>query len=91
MAMGIAIIGGLVLSTFLTLIVVPAMFEYIDIFREWIESKFRPKYKLPEADVVEEIEAFEEIEEQTITITIPSAEGKKLARNRAVKRSVKKN
>ncbi|OHD68125.1 MAG: multidrug transporter AcrB [Spirochaetes bacterium RBG_16_49_21] len=45
-AMGVAIIGGLVLSTFLTLVVVPAMFEYIDTFREFIESKFRPKYKL---------------------------------------------
>lgn len=46
MAMGIAIIGGLILSTFLTLIVVPALFEYIDIFREWIESKFRPEYDM---------------------------------------------
>jgi HAE1 family hydrophobic/amphiphilic exporter-1 len=40
-AMGIAIIGGLILSTLLTLIVVPAMFGYIDRLREWIESKFR--------------------------------------------------
>lgn len=38
-AMGIAIIGGLVLSTVVTLIVVPAIFEYIDRFRVWIEGK----------------------------------------------------
>ncbi len=41
-SMGIAIIGGLLISTLITLIVVPAVFEYIDIFREWIESRFRP-------------------------------------------------
>jgi len=61
MAMGIAIIGGLILSTFLTLIVVPAMFEYIDMFREWIESKFRPKYKKHEYNVVEEMDEEEEV------------------------------
>ncbi len=41
-AMGVAIIGGLVISTLITLVVVPAVFEYIDMFREWIESRFRP-------------------------------------------------
>lgn len=41
-AMGVAIIGGLIVSTLITLVVVPAVFEYIDIFREWVESKFRP-------------------------------------------------
>lgn len=40
-SMGIAIIGGLIVSTLITLIVVPAVFEYLDRFREWIESKFR--------------------------------------------------
>ncbi len=40
--MGIAIMGGLIVSTLITLVVVPAVFEYIDIFREKIESKFRP-------------------------------------------------
>ena len=30
-------------STLITLLVVPSVFEYIDIFREFIESKFRPK------------------------------------------------
>jgi HAE1 family hydrophobic/amphiphilic exporter-1 len=38
-AMGIAIIGGLLLSTALTLVVVPAMFSYIDRFRVWVKGK----------------------------------------------------
>ncbi len=33
--MGIAIIGGLVSSTILTLVVIPAIFEYMDTFRLW--------------------------------------------------------
>ena len=41
-AMGVAIIGGLIISTLITLVVVPAVFEYIDIFREKVESRFRP-------------------------------------------------
>lgn len=42
-SMGIAILGGLFISTIITLVVVPACFEYIDIFREMIESRFRIK------------------------------------------------
>ncbi|MCC6277711.1 MAG: efflux RND transporter permease subunit [Oligoflexia bacterium] len=34
-SMGIAIIGGLISSTLLTLVVVPAAFGYIDDFRQW--------------------------------------------------------
>ena len=34
-AMGIALIGGLISSTFLTLLVVPAAYGYIDDFRAW--------------------------------------------------------
>jgi len=41
--MGVAIMGGLIVSTMITLVVVPAVFEYIDIFREKLESKFRPE------------------------------------------------
>jgi len=41
-AMGSAIIGGLVISTMITLLVVPAVFEYIDRLREFIEKRFRP-------------------------------------------------
>ncbi|MCS6972513.1 MAG: efflux RND transporter permease subunit, partial [Leptospiraceae bacterium] len=45
-AMGIAIIGGLVVSTLMTLIFVPAIFGYIDRLREWIEKRFRPDYDM---------------------------------------------
>ena len=37
-SMGIAIIGGVVSSTLLTLIVVPAAFSYVDRFREWAKN-----------------------------------------------------
>ncbi|MCB1305799.1 MAG: efflux RND transporter permease subunit, partial [Leptospiraceae bacterium] len=39
-AMGVAIIGGLILSTLVTLLVVPALFEYVDRIRAWVEGKF---------------------------------------------------
>ena len=39
--MGIAIIGGLISSTALTLIVVPAAFSYIDRFRLWSGAKLK--------------------------------------------------
>jgi HAE1 family hydrophobic/amphiphilic exporter-1 len=38
-AMGVAIIGGLISSTALTLVVVPAVFSYIDRFRIWAKAK----------------------------------------------------
>jgi HAE1 family hydrophobic/amphiphilic exporter-1 len=37
-SMGIAIIGGLISSTLLTLIVVPAAYSYIDRFKHWISG-----------------------------------------------------
>ena len=49
-SMGIAILGGLFVSTIITLVVVPATFEYIDIFREFIESRFRIKTPVPNND-----------------------------------------
>jgi HAE1 family hydrophobic/amphiphilic exporter-1 len=39
-SMGVAIIGGMISSTLLTLYVVPAAFSYIDRFRFWIFNKF---------------------------------------------------
>lgn len=45
-AMGIAIVGGLIVSTFLTLVIVPVIFGYMDRFREWIEKRFRPDYDM---------------------------------------------
>jgi HAE1 family hydrophobic/amphiphilic exporter-1 len=79
MAMGIAIMGGLILSTFLTLIVVPAIFEYIDLIREWIESKFRPKYDITLKDetaleiekIESELSRVEEIIEEDEKILLP--------------------
>lgn len=38
-SMGVAIIGGLLSSTLLTLVVVPAAFGYIDDFRVWVRKK----------------------------------------------------
>ncbi len=40
-SMGVAIIGGLISSTLLTLIVVPAAFSYMDRFRIWIKNILR--------------------------------------------------
>jgi HAE1 family hydrophobic/amphiphilic exporter-1 len=37
----VAIIGGLISSTLLTLIVIPAAFSYIDRFRLWSKEKLR--------------------------------------------------
>jgi HAE1 family hydrophobic/amphiphilic exporter-1 len=42
-SMGIAIIGGLISSTLLTLVVVPAAFIYIDRFRLWSLSLWNRK------------------------------------------------
>jgi len=40
-SMGIAIIGGLISSTLLSLVVVPAAFGYVDSFRLWLGKTFR--------------------------------------------------
>ena len=40
-SMGMAIIGGLISSTLLTLIVIPAAFMYLDQLRAWIEGGFK--------------------------------------------------
>jgi hydrophobic/amphiphilic exporter-1 (mainly G- bacteria), HAE1 family len=40
-SMGIAIIGGLISSTLLTLVVVPAVYQYFDRFREWSLGKMK--------------------------------------------------
>lgn len=40
-SMGIAIIGGLISSTALTLVVTPASFIYIDRFQKWMRSLFK--------------------------------------------------
>lgn len=51
-SMAIAVIGGLISSTFLTLVVVPAIFGYLDRFRIWTRKLFgRPE--LRKVDVIE--------------------------------------
>ena len=40
MSMGIAIIGGIIFSTLLTLVVVPAIYSYVDTFRNYAEKPF---------------------------------------------------
>ncbi len=40
-SMGIGIVGGLISSTALTLLVVPAAFEYVDDFKNWFEKWVR--------------------------------------------------
>lgn len=40
-SMGVAIIGGLISSTLLTLVVVPAVFSYIDRFRIWVKLSLK--------------------------------------------------
>ncbi|GMU57371.1 MAG: multidrug transporter AcrB [Candidatus Xenobia bacterium] len=42
-SMAIAVIGGLVTSTFLTLIVVPVVFTYVDDFRLWLGRRKDPR------------------------------------------------
>ena len=51
-SMGIAIIGGLITSTFLTLVVIPSGFEWADDIRQWFRRLFgRPP--LREIDLAE--------------------------------------
>jgi HAE1 family hydrophobic/amphiphilic exporter-1 len=42
--MGIAVIGGVISSTLLSLVVVPAAFSYIDRFRVWAKTKLGRKF-----------------------------------------------
>lgn len=42
-SMGVAIIGGLISSTLLTLVVVPAAYIYVDRFRMWLNNLFKRK------------------------------------------------
>jgi len=49
-SMGTGIIGGLITSTFLTLIVVPAAFTFIERFRRWSLKRMRRRVGLPEVD-----------------------------------------
>jgi HAE1 family hydrophobic/amphiphilic exporter-1 len=48
-SMGVAIVGGLVSSTVLTLLVVPAAYSYIDRFRGWIAGVLQRLFMSPDA------------------------------------------
>lgn len=48
-SMGIAIIGGLISSTLLTLVVIPAAYSYIDRFRVWSSGWLGRKFMVAEA------------------------------------------
>jgi HAE1 family hydrophobic/amphiphilic exporter-1 len=39
--MGIAVIGGVITSTLLTLLVIPTFYEIMSEWREWLFSRFR--------------------------------------------------
>jgi hydrophobic/amphiphilic exporter-1 (mainly G- bacteria), HAE1 family len=39
--MAISVIGGIITSTFLTLVIVPAMFTLVDDLERWVAPKFR--------------------------------------------------
>ena len=43
--MAVAVIGGLITSTFLSLLVVPAVFTFIDDLEQWVVRLFRRKPK----------------------------------------------
>lgn len=64
-AMGVAVIGGLISSTLLTLVVVPAAFSYIERFRRWSLKK---AHKLAGIEkLMKQVEA-SELKAKTITI-----------------------
>jgi hypothetical protein len=45
--MAIAVIGGLITSTLLSLLVVPAVFTYVDDAGGWLARRFRRKHEKP--------------------------------------------
>jgi multidrug efflux pump subunit AcrB len=47
--MAIAVIGGLITSTLLSLLVVPAVFTYVDDFQKWLAAKMRSLRRRPSA------------------------------------------
>ena len=40
-AMAVAVIGGLITSTVLSLLVVPSVFTYVDDFEQWLRRRLR--------------------------------------------------
>ncbi|MBI4403083.1 MAG: efflux RND transporter permease subunit [Deltaproteobacteria bacterium] len=50
-SMGISVVGGLISSTLLSLVVVPASYSYIDRFRIWLQTKLSSTFKAGVTDV----------------------------------------
>ena len=40
--LGIAVIGGVITSTLLTLLVIPTVYEILSDWRDWLAARFRP-------------------------------------------------
>lgn len=55
-SMGIAIIGGLISSTVLTLVVIPAAYGYIEAINRWVRSFFRSEESLQMTKELEKVE-----------------------------------
>lgn len=55
-SMGIAIIGGLISSTILTLVIIPAAYGYIESFNQWVRSFFRSQKQDFELNELEKVE-----------------------------------
>lgn len=64
-SMGIAIIGGLISSTLLTLVIIPAAYGYIERFNQWIKSFFRRQDVNEINQVLEKIEQEVKVEKTT--------------------------
>lgn len=76
-SMGIAIIGGLISSTLLTLLIIPAGFEWADDFRLWTRRLFGRPIKR-EIDIQEELEAAREGELTSAGLLESEGNGKNL-------------
>jgi multidrug efflux pump subunit AcrB len=51
--MGLAVIGGLITSTALSLFVVPTVYTVLDDFQEWLRARFRRGKTTEEADIAD--------------------------------------
>jgi HAE1 family hydrophobic/amphiphilic exporter-1 len=55
--MAVAVIGGLITSTLLSLLLVPAVYEFVDDFEQWLKPRLArmitPRVAEPEPPVVE--------------------------------------
>ena len=49
--MGVAVIGGLIVSTVMSLFIVPVMFTFIDDFQQWLRRLFRPRQETQAAQL----------------------------------------